>query len=194
MVSILGVLEFGHRWGWVLWIVTQIGLYAGSRRWVREDQKAQNVHVVAMGRRGICVALTFICFGFVFAVPSKWALVAESSIVGALSGLYVAWRDLRKRDLQLQTEGKLAVVESRLVRSPWFKKNQGMRLFLVMPAILLTVLIAGCLPPGLFETMLAPAPGLAGGFILAIGTCMRVWAKRRERQGFSPLVFPIRRG
>jgi hypothetical protein len=182
-------LEFGQRWGWVLFIACMFVLYAWRAAWIRRGE--EYVRVTVMTGRRIRVALVFLCFGFIFALPSKSMIVATTSVAGTLLGTYVGWRDTGKRELQLRSEGRLSALTNPVTRRPSFTELRGFLTILVV--ILCAQALGGSRLRGVIELLALVTMGLGAGYFLSVSVYVWLWAKRKESQGFKPLVIPISR-
>ncbi len=187
------ILDMARVWGWVFWLVCLLALYSLTRRWVRRGQEAGMVRITARTSRGICFALLFIFFGFISGPPDKGTAVLGACIGGAFLGLRVGREQTKKYEAQLKSEGRLAERPNEATYWSRLMQRHHLKLFLAMFATLVALYHLGGRWRG-FVILLCPVGmGLGGGYFLAVSAYTWLWARRKEGQGFRPLVLSIPR-
>jgi membrane associated rhomboid family serine protease len=184
---------------WVPWVLTGfvwalcvpfiLLLRRSSRYWVRRAARG-GVRLTEVSRHGVLAGSLAAVLGLLCGLPSGAAASAVASITGALFGLWVGRRLAGKRQQQLSLRGQLAPdpavprTLSRAGRLGWFAALIFFLASALLGALAKPPPLSFCLR--LISVML----GASGTTVLSASLYAWLWAKRKERQGFSPLVIP----
>jgi hypothetical protein len=155
------------------------------RRASSDLEREGGIRVLAAARGAVLTGLVFVSTACLLFLPGRWLPLARGFLEGAAVAILVLRRWLRRADGQLQQTGR------------WTWARGGPR----SPSLRAAWLLLGLMVLASFARLEKPFTdglvvgvwSLYGGAMVGSGAYCWAWARRKELQGFKPLLIRLGR-